>query len=811
MFSIDTFFYALILIVFIYSVVKFFSLSRRYTKHLGEIRSTFEEIKRSPTKSVESLNPSTQTVAYQQCLIGNSKKGPVVATKHERILVNMSVNEFVPYSNLSDLKSVPAILTTAGILGTFTGISIGLYSLGSGWEEVSQLANQAKELLAGMKTAFFTSIAGMGASGVVMVCFSVQQARLNSKRSEVVSDLEAYVQVASPNELLYGLLDHAKSTASSQTDLTELIEAIKAQADRPDPITISELQSVVQPLHSLTEAKLTSLEKTIKSGLSSYEAANIRALSHLPEQLSTRLSESITQPISQDLSQVNSALSTVVDLIGEQQSDSQQDSKFPSFEDIRWLFKQAVEPLVDQSKSTNQTLEAISAKATKTNSQLEAVSETAEEANHSISVLVGSVSSIQAETSKLVEPIEKSTEVINRVLNTETQTLDTLKKISSDTAFGLSDIKVGISELAQSRTREFSILVDAMGEQIVKPITAELGQTNKVVHEFAQVSDKLNNSVAKTVAEMAKATSTIENFEQETLAKLNDFAGSMDKSLNEFAINSTKALNSITSEVQGIVKLGNESIKEQTQAFSSMVSDSETIFKDQAATLSNVGKESALLMSSAKNELVTGLGDIDNKVKDMSRTVQGELKTFRDEYQQNLTAYFEQQNNALEKSLESQKDGLNEVITNFAGVFKEEYEKRSQLINDLNTQYSQLVDSADRIQTMAKAIGLDRATSLSELQLIEQSLGRQIGALNHSFTSAAQDFNEVASRMKPEMDDYFARANKGVAEYFASFDEVSKRIYTRLDRAAEMLILAKEEADEATKRVENAELDSEVS
>ncbi|MEZ8946200.1 hypothetical protein AB6E30_19370 [Vibrio sp. 10N.247.311.12] len=895
---IDAIFYTLIVTLSVVAGYRLWKIKGEYSQTLKEFDVSCMTIKGCAPTRIDQLDNTAQKLAYKLCVLESKKNGQFAAIKYGRVLINKPLDQAVPTASLADLKSVPAMLTTLGILGTFTGISVGLYELGSGWDEVSQLANQAKELLGGMKTAFFTSIAGMGASGIIMLRLTLVQSKFTKMRQELIVRIEGHVQSISPNELLHSILDQAKSSETEQTDFTDLTQALLATTEKANGITASEFEEISKRISAGVEKRISALESTFDNKLVSLEKAQTNSINQIPREFSAQLNSLVTQPINsqlmgmgRELEQSNSALTTIAQMMEEQHESLQSEIQVPTLEDIKQVLVDVTEPLVTVTNKSNGVLDSIAASTlesnqhlieatssinkidhgleqlvghgSKTNTTLETVktstSEALDKVDSSLEAIAGhtgllnnvsgELQSVSTQVEKLVTPTEQSVAIANQVslsLNnvdkglglligqssTTNATLDTIKSTAieaqenvqkslitidkntaqvTDVVSGIKTVSHGIVELSKSRDKEFDVLVYAMREQIVKPITAELSQTNKVVHEFAQVSDKLNNSVAKTVEEMAKATSIIENFEQETLAKLNDFAGSMDKSLNEFAVNSTKALNSITSEVQGIVKLGNESIKEQTQAFSSMVSDSETIFKNQAATLSNVGKESASLMSSAKNELVNGLGDIDNKVKDMSRTVQGELKTFRDEYQQNLTTYFEEQNNALEKSLESQKDGLNQVVQNFAGVFKEEYDKRSQLITDLNTQYAQLVDSTTRIQSMAKAIGLDRANSLSELQLHEQTLGRQVRELNTSFTKASEEFTKVAANMKPEMDDYFARANKGVAEYFTSFDEVSSRIYTRLDRAAELFITAKEEADEAVMLAEKAKTVTEAS
>jgi hypothetical protein len=302
--------------------------------------------------------------------------------------------------------------------------------------------------------------------------------------------------------------------------------------------------------------------------------------------------------------------------------------------------------------------------------------------------------------------------------------------------------------------------------------------------------------VTKTVEEMAKATATVENFELHTLKKLNEFAESMDSSLNDFAVNSTTALKSITDEIQTIVELGSRSITSQTNAFSKIIQESDVIFKQQSQTMTDIGEKSVTLMNTAKKELESGLGDIDTKVLSMSSTVQIELERFREEYQVKLTSYFTEQNSLLDSSLNAQRDGLNGVVDNFKTVFEEEYSKRSDMLNDLNVHHKQMVDVIERVQTMAKAFGLENASWVDTLQLQSQHVSRQVADLGLSFSKASEEFKLLSSQMRPEMDDYFKRANQSVSEYFSSFDATSSRIYTRLDSAVDLMVTVIEEANQ---------------
>src|SRR5689334_19770816 len=77
-----------------------------------------------------------------------------------------SISVMLVYANLKfDQRSVhlwPTILTITGIFGTFLGIAIGLANF-----DTNKIQESVPALLAGMKTAFWASVAGVG--GALMI------------------------------------------------------------------------------------------------------------------------------------------------------------------------------------------------------------------------------------------------------------------------------------------------------------------------------------------------------------------------------------------------------------------------------------------------------------------------------------------------------------------------------------------------------------------------------------------------------------------------------------------------------------------
>jgi hypothetical protein len=714
---------------------------------------------------------------------------------------------------------VPALLTTIGILGTFTGISFGLYKLGSGWEDAAQLTNQAKELLTGMKTAFFTSIAGMGCSGIAMVALSWAQSKQKDLYAECMKKLSPLVFELLPSNILHQqnknssspeslnnnienlikvLVDQKSETQSSLNEISESLTTLCDQKTFDETLFAEAIASAIS--EKLTQALPPVLMEPIRNQISDLPLKGITTSVELLQEISQEIKSLATPITTKDLDAV--LQSNVTDPLKEAFSDISSSSiKVQQSIDV---ISDAL-ALLSKQKTLDETVLAEGI-ATAMSDQLtqnlppvlmEPIRNEISELHHAgVATSVNMLQEVLSEIKQLSTPItieELSSALTNHVAQP-------LEQHTQNSNKQLTDINSNLIELSGQRDNEFTSLIALMGDEIVKPITVELGITNKVVSEFVTVSATLNENVVNTVNEMAKATSSIVNFETSTLVKLNEFASSMDTTLTTFTTSSAESLNSITKKVGEVVEQGRVSMAEQTMKFSELVSQSDKIFTSQGQALEKIGSKAADLMVNAKIQLIEGLGDIDNKVINMSKTVQCELERFRVDYQANLSSFFEEQNNSLELALGQQQNGLIEVVDKFKGVFEEEYQNRFDLIKDLTTQHENLLTSVEVIENLAKAVGLHETARMSEIEDTADAIGRQVGYLKKEFSNAAKEFNSVASQLKPQMDSYFSRANDSVEQYFSSFDKVSAKIYGRLDRAAELLIIAKNEEVEMSNK-----------
>lgn len=389
----------------------------------------------------------------------------------------------------------------------------------------------------------------------------------------------------------------------------------------------------------------------------------------------------------------------------------------------------------------------------------------------------------------------------------------------------------GIKEIKEQNQKELlQIIIAEMKQELITPVVEELEKTSAAVTASNQVSEQLNTNVELVITRTAETVETIDEFQKETMIKLQSFAESLKGILSSFKDDTQGAMSTIAKEVKSLLDGASTGLAEQRDAFessatkaagafegikssmdqaleqrqrkeqelfdgvesriNSLISGSSDAFKEQTNLLEKVGAEATGLMTSAREELESGLGDIDNKVKSMSTTVQTELEAFREQYQNNLSSYFEQQNNLLETSLGKQRDGLNGVVENFRKVFEQEYQTRQNLLADLTAQHEHLQKSAETVERVVKAIGLNEASKMAELQDAALTMSQEIAKLKREYVSASKSFADVADGLPKAMDEYFTRANESFEAFFKDFDESSSKIHNKLSQAAGYLINA---------------------
>ena len=128
------------------------------------------------------------------------------------------------------IEQIPSLVSTLGVLGTFLGITIGLMNFNP-----NVLDESIPLLLEGLKTAFFTSLAGMIGSLIL------------SKYVSSVYD------------------DNDKGMSDINIAAGEIVKAVKQMSDNNEKLTMGLLKEIQQQSHNQTAFYNTALSEMQKT------------------------------------------------------------------------------------------------------------------------------------------------------------------------------------------------------------------------------------------------------------------------------------------------------------------------------------------------------------------------------------------------------------------------------------------------------------------------------------------------------------------------------------------------------------------
>lgn len=421
------------------------------------------------------------------------------------------------------IEQLPSLISTLGVLGTFWGITVGLLDF-----ETGNIDNSIPELLDGLKTAFFTSLAGMigslilsrlvssvfdeedgGVSDINMAAGEIVSAvremseiniktlsELKAQSEQQVKNQEAFYQVAT---------DALLSLKDSSASLTENISGLVLQA-QAQTASITEINGLVSNItHSLgniedNDAKQTNIIKETSSKLSEIHsfvgeiATSSDAISSANEEISRNVQQ-FGQFIHGEVLDIEDKMSETNKLLN---------AKFDEFTDL--LKKSNTEALVEVMKQvTVEFQKQMNALINKL------IQENFEQLNQSVERL-----NVWQQENK--EMISSLTSQYQQMANNFEETSTTLNKVGSDTRLLVSDggkLQQLISSLNKVIVEdEHFIEISANLSQ-----TATLSKTN--MEAFEESTKALNEWVKKQRNFVDGVTLLIEKLDE--LNKIRDY------------------------------------------------------------------------------------------------------------------------------------------------------------------------------------------------------------------------------------------------------------------------------------------------
>lgn len=395
----------------------------------------------------------------------------------------------------------------------------------------------------------------------------------------------------------------------------------------------------------------------------------------------------------------------------------------------------------------------------------------------------------------------------------------------------IADSQKTLTEISTVQRNVLENLIIEMKNQLIIPLVDRLDQSATLTQQASAAVTKLNNELGGISEKLADSIVTIQQFQQETLGELNNFASSLQSTLHDFQRDTTNVLQetgvSITKAVEtsitgmesqreafqesaaqaantfrGIREDLEQSLKTQSDQqkeilqvvysrFLQILNQANENFTTQTQTLETVGKEASQLMNNAKENLEQTLTNIDDTLQNTRVTVQEELQTFRIEYQNSLTQFFNEQNQLLEGTLGTQRNALQEVVDNLRDAFAEETQRRQSLMNDLTNTINEVTRGMNEIdqvtntmqtrvreiQQLAAAMGLNSGERLTQLQELSRNIG-----------TATQEFNLLLHSWENHLNNYMNVSTQWQTKFFNEADSSIAKVCSGLLETANVLV-----------------------
>lgn len=155
-------------------------------------------------------------------------------------------------------RVAPSLMTSLGILGTFCGIYLSLYPLDF---TPGNMNNSVTQLLGGMRTAFFTSLAGIGSSIVFRI---VERTRVPRNSDDIIKK-----QMTPEQQLFIEKLEQIRRSIAGEEDSSIVTQLRYIRTEQRE--AINSLHKLAKTIRKSGRAIVQQLEDSIQDLVSNIE------------------------------------------------------------------------------------------------------------------------------------------------------------------------------------------------------------------------------------------------------------------------------------------------------------------------------------------------------------------------------------------------------------------------------------------------------------------------------------------------------------------------------------------------------------
>jgi len=372
--------------------------------------------------------------------------------------------------------AAPGLLTTIGIFGTFVGILVGLQGF-----DVTRVDESVPQLLAGLKTAFWSSAAGLGAS-IILRFFQTITGRSDTDSSD------------DPIELLKNqtyILRSIENNIAAQT---------KALSGGEDTSLLTQLQKLRTSLIDTSEAQKRSIEEGFErqvNALNSFAEKvaenNSKALIEALREVIRDFNAKINEQFGDNFKQLNEAVGKLLEwqdrykLFVEETEKTLRQAVFALDQSARNLVEatDAMEELPLHAKQVSEIMEKLSVQISVAGDIAAGVKELRDGLKNALPEVNANIDAL---TKNFSREVEKSAQIL--------QASATQTKAQYDATN--ASLRAGTEELQKSMNRNFEQFDKSMQQELTRVISL-MGQqlasiSEKIAKDYTKLADSLSRN-----------------------------------------------------------------------------------------------------------------------------------------------------------------------------------------------------------------------------------------------------------------------------------------------------------------------------
>ena len=640
----------LIFLLFGWEEVKLYRIKEAIKKLLGN-DNVLESIKETKIaelgeKYIETINIETE----------NGKKTNIPASEYFNDFSVCKCNKL----NLRMLDTGSGTLVGLGLLGTFLGLTLGISNFDS--SDTARINESIQGLLAGMGTAFLTSLLGMGASIVFTFIDKALRHRLYKHVYALTEQLDS----------LYYIDDVELSSINQQKIVTQLYNALKTDMLQQtsalvDKLTYHNADGQDVSVGNAIREILTENQEQSKALKSFSTDLAIELNNGFDEVLSRQMQQKIL-PLMENVDATTKAIVEHIDQMAAQVSSPATDMMQKVVDEL----KQSMQSVINEFST------GLSGSAT---TELENLAHQLGTATQAMAEFPKNMQNISATLQVTIDEVKNAiSEISNTSANANSTAMQQMQEQISFATGAIStaiaevkDVMSGISQSSQEQSNQMiSKLADA-AEKMGTFLSGTISTLSSSVQQSVKsITDDVNSKQADLIALQEDTTSQtkklLETFNTglDRLEKMNEYITStmnMFQQAQGQITGSTAHLQTITGDMKLATQLFNKSQSDYAVKMEEMQHNSQRGIDAVTELLKNSGELSGDYVEKFET-IRQGLGSIFQQLQsgltEYSRTVQASTQKYLEQYSTSLTdttdalsSTIQQQNEVVEMLVES--------------------------------------------------------------------------------------------------------------------------------------------------------------